>query len=68
MRIDSTVVDADVKYPTDAGAGVGAVTSLAREWRKLAALVEENRRWVRDRSQAPTCARFSGASSALWSG
>ena len=36
-RIDSTVVEADIRYPTDSGDGVRA---LAREGRKLAAMVK----------------------------
>jgi IS5 family transposase len=52
VRIDSTVVEADVKYPTDAGLASAAVRVLAREGRKLAALVGEKRRRVRDRSRA----------------
>jgi IS5 family transposase len=50
--IDSTVVEADVKHPTDAGLASAGVKSLAREGRKLAALVGEKRRRVRDRSRA----------------
>jgi IS5 family transposase len=49
VRIDSTVVEADVKNPTDAG--LAGVRSLAREGRRLAALVGEKRRRVRDRSR-----------------
>ena len=37
VRIDSTVVEADVKYPTDAGLASHGVKALAREPRKLAA-------------------------------
>jgi IS5 family transposase len=51
VRIDSTVVEADVKYPTDAGLAAHGVRSLAREGRKLATLVGEKRRRVRDRSK-----------------
>jgi transposase, IS5 family len=51
VRIDSTVVEADVKYPTDAGLASAGVKSLAREGRKLAALVGETTRRVRDRSR-----------------
>jgi IS5 family transposase len=52
VRIDSTVVEADVKYPTDAGLASAGVRVLAREGRKLAGLVGEQRRRVRDRSRA----------------
>src|SRR5215210_7168434 len=36
VRVDSTVVEADVKYPTDAGLASSGVRVLAREGRKLA--------------------------------
>jgi IS5 family transposase len=52
VRIDSTVIDADVKYPTDAGLAAHGVKALAREGRKLAKLVGEKRARVRDRSRA----------------
>jgi IS5 family transposase len=51
-RIDSTVVEADVRYPTDAGLASDGVRALAREGRKLAALVREKRTAVRDRTRA----------------
>ena len=40
MRIDSTVIEADVKYPTDAGLASSGVRVLAREGRKLARLIK----------------------------
>jgi IS5 family transposase len=52
VRIDSTVVEADVKYPTDSGLASHGVGALAREGRKLARLVKEKRVRVRDRSRA----------------
>jgi len=52
VRIDSTVVEADVKYPTDAGLASAGVRTLAREGRRLAALVGQQARRVRDRSRA----------------
>lgn len=52
VRIDSTVVEADVKYPTDAGLAGHGVRVLAREGRKLQRLVGEKRSRVRDRSRA----------------
>jgi transposase, IS5 family len=52
VRVDSTVIEADVKYPTDAGLASGGVGVLAREGRKLAQLVGETRRRVRDRSRS----------------
>ena len=36
-RIDSTVVEADIRYPTDSGLAADGVRALAREGRKLAA-------------------------------
>jgi IS5 family transposase len=51
VRIDSTVVEADVRYPTDAGLASHGVQSLAREGRKLAKLIGEKRARVRDRSK-----------------
>jgi len=36
VRIDSTVIEADIKYPTDAGLAAHGVKALAREGRKLA--------------------------------
>jgi IS5 family transposase len=52
VRIDSTVIDADVKYPTDAGLAAHGVTALAREGRKLAKLVKQPKLRVRDRSRS----------------
>jgi IS5 family transposase len=52
VRIDSTVIEADVKYPTDSDLAAHGVRALAREGRKLAALVRERKRRVRDRSRA----------------
>jgi IS5 family transposase len=52
VRIDSTVIEADVRYPTDADLASNGVRVLAREGRKLAALVGEQKRRVRDRSRA----------------
>jgi IS5 family transposase len=52
VRIDSTVIEADVKYPTDAGLAWQGVRALAREGRKLAKLIGESKRRVRDRSRA----------------
>jgi transposase, IS5 family len=52
VRIDSTVIAADVKYPTDSGLASHGVRALAREGRRLAALVGERRRRVRDRSRS----------------
>jgi IS5 family transposase len=52
VRIDSTVIEADVRYPTDAGLASAGVRVLAREGRKLAKLVKESGRRVRDRSRS----------------
>jgi IS5 family transposase len=52
VRIDSTVIEADVQYPTDAGLAAHGVRALAREGRKLAKLVREQKRRVRDRSRS----------------
>src|ERR1700677_4304628 len=51
-RIDSTVVEADVKYPTDSGLADAGVGALAREGRELAARIGEKRNAVRDRSRS----------------
>ena len=52
VRIDSTVIEADIKYPTDAGLAAHGVQALAREGRKLAAQIAETTVRVRDRSRA----------------
>jgi IS5 family transposase len=52
VRIDSTVIEADVRYPTDAGLASSGVYVLAREGRKLAKLIQEKKARVRDRSRA----------------
>ena len=52
VRIDSTVIEADIKYPTDAGLASHGVRSLAREGRKLAAKLREKKTTVRDRSRS----------------
>jgi IS5 family transposase len=52
VRIDSTVIEADITYPTDAGLAAHGVRSLAREGRKLTAKLSETTVRVRDRSRA----------------
>jgi IS5 family transposase len=52
VRIDSTVIAADVRYPTDAGLASAGVKVLAREGRKLAKLIGEQKARVRDRSRS----------------
>jgi hypothetical protein len=52
VRIDSTVVEADVRYPTDSGLALDGARVLAREARRLRAKVGRDAGWVRDRSRA----------------
>ncbi len=52
VRIDSTVIEADVRYPTDSGLALDSARALAREARKLQAKVGREVGWVRDRSRA----------------
>jgi transposase, IS5 family len=52
VRIDSTVVEADVRYPTDAGLAGDGVRVLAREGKRLAAKLGGTEAKVRDRSRA----------------
>jgi IS5 family transposase len=52
VRIDSTVIEADIKHPTDAGLAAHGVKALAREGRKLAAKLSETKARVRDRTRA----------------
>lgn len=56
VRIDSTVVEADVRYPTDAGLAADGVRALARGAKALKAKLERGktrlRSAVRDRSRA----------------
>lgn len=52
MRCDSTVVEADVRWPSDAGLALDATRLLAREGARVAAVVGKDARRVRDRSRA----------------
>ncbi len=52
VRIDSTVGEADVRYPTDSGLAADGVRTLAREGRRLAASAGGRAARVRDRSRA----------------
>ena len=52
VRIDSTVIEADIKYPTDAGLASHGVKALARAGRKLAGRIGAKRTAVRERSRA----------------
>ena len=52
VRIDSTVIKADIKYPQDSGLAAQGVKSLAREGRKLARAIGQAGVGVRDRSRS----------------
>lgn len=52
VRIDSTVVEADVRYPTDAGLAADGVRTLARAGKRLSALADGTVARVQDRSRA----------------
>ena len=51
VRIDSTVIEADIRYPSDAMLALQGARALAREGRKLQELVRSKVR-VRDRSRS----------------
>jgi transposase, IS5 family len=51
-RIDSTVVEADIRYPSDAMLALQGARALAREGRKLAAIIKAKTVRVRDRSRS----------------
>jgi transposase, IS5 family len=51
-RIDSTVVEADIRYPTDATLALHGARALAREGKKVAAIVKGTAVRVRDRSRS----------------
>ena len=51
-RIDSTVVEADIRYPSDAMLALQGARALAREGRKLARSGQDSRVRVRDRSRS----------------
>jgi len=52
VRIDSTVVEADVRYPTDSGLALDSARVLAREARKVVQKVGRDAGWVTDRSRS----------------
>jgi transposase, IS5 family len=52
LRSDSTVAEADIRYPTDAGLAADAVRVLARSARRVRAAVPAVSGRVRDRSRA----------------
>jgi transposase, IS5 family len=69
VRIDATVVEADIRYPTDGGLAWQGARALAREGRKLAGRVPGQTVRVVDRSRqlgktvraiSPTLARRTG--------
>ena len=51
-RVDSTVVEADIRYPSDAMLALQGARALAREGRKVARLLTREAVRVRDRSRA----------------
>jgi IS5 family transposase len=51
IRIDSTVVEADIRYPTDAGLAADAIGLLARAAREVAGVAGESAPRLRDRSR-----------------
>jgi IS5 family transposase len=51
-RVDSTVVEADVRYPVDATLALHGVRVLARQARKLTPLLKQATRRVQDRSRS----------------
>jgi IS5 family transposase len=54
LRVDSTVVEADVRYPNDAALAADATRVLAREAKKLVGLAGAGARGVADRSRSAT--------------
>jgi len=52
VRIDSTVVESDIRYPSDAALAADATRVLAREARKVKRLAGKAARGVRDRSRS----------------
>jgi hypothetical protein len=52
MRVDSTVVESDVRWPSDAALALDATRRLAREGARLAGLVGDGAHHVQDRSRA----------------
>ena len=51
-RIDSTVIEADVRYPSDAMLALQGARSLARQGKRLGAAIGQGTTAVRDRSRA----------------
>lgn len=69
MRCDSTVVEADIRFPTDAGLCGDAVRALVRAGRRVRQLLPDIAQKVRDRSRAvDRCLRELGRSASRRSG
>jgi len=52
VRVDSTVIEADIRYPSDAMLALQGTRALAREGGKLAGMVKTATSRVRDRSRS----------------
>jgi len=52
VRVDSTVIEADIRYPTDATLALQGTRALAREGAKLSGLLKGRAGKVRDRSRS----------------
>ncbi len=52
VRVDSTVIEADIRYPSDAMLALQGTRALAREGSKLAGMLKGTRSRVRDRSRS----------------
>ena len=52
VRVDSTVIEADIRYPSDAMLALQGTRALAREGRELAGMVKGATATVRDRSRS----------------
>jgi len=52
VRVDSTVIEADIRYPSDAMLALAGTRALAREARNLAGMVKGATAKVRDRSRS----------------
>jgi len=52
VRVDSTVIEADIRYPSDAMLALQGTKALAREGSKLAGMVKGATAKVRDRSRS----------------
>ncbi len=51
-RIDSTVVEADIRYPSDAMLALAGVRALAREGRRVTGMIKDKTARVTDRSRS----------------